>query len=335
MFVKYNSIENSYRERSYDNAFYHQEAADTLWNVTEKLDGTNFSFVVTADDIKPAKRSGLIHENEKFFGFQEIFLPLVSKARSLYDNLSYLTESGLWPSVVQIYGEYVGKGILNRVDYKEKCFYVFDIKVDGVFLDSDDVEKLCEKYGFKHVPVLFVGSVDQVKQFHDDWLKKEFNFNSTITLDEDHGILFTEKEVTNASEGFVIKPNKPLYEHTGSRVILKCKSAKFNETKTVKMPKKHVDISEKDNNVLGELSTYITQSRIFSVLSKFGELGAKDFSKVLKLFVVDVKEQYEQDNSTELYKECDNVSNIIQELNKLCACELRTDWLNLIDKSKE
>lgn len=48
MFSKYNSIENSYRNRSYDNAFYHPEAVNTLWNVTEKLDGTNFSFVVTA-----------------------------------------------------------------------------------------------------------------------------------------------------------------------------------------------------------------------------------------------------------------------------------------------
>ena len=45
--------------------------------------------------------------------FKKFFLPLVSKARSLYDNLSYLTESGLWPSVVQIYGEYVGKSIFK------------------------------------------------------------------------------------------------------------------------------------------------------------------------------------------------------------------------------
>lgn len=334
MFEKYNSIENSYRERSYENAFYHPEAANTLWNVTEKLDGCNFSIIVTADGTKPAKRSGFIQENEKFFAFQDIYLPLVSKAQDLYDDIAFMTEKGLAPNVVQIYGEYVGSNVLNRVDYKEKGFYVFDIKVDGTFLNYDDVEILCSKFGFNQVPLIFVGSVDEVKQFHDEWQEKEFTFNSTITLDENHGKLFTDKELTNIAEGFVIKPDNPLFETTGSRVILKAKSSKFKESKSVKQ-KKHVELTDKDNNTFAQLQSYVTESRICSIVSKSGELTAKDFGIILKLFVQDIKEQYESDVGSELYTNCDNVSSVIQMLNKECATELRKDWLNLIDNSKE
>lgn len=248
--------------------------------------------------------------------------------------MSYLSESGLKPKVVQIFGELVGSSILNRVDYKKKAFYGFDILVDGVYLNQADVELYLSMYGFNQAPVLFCGTVDQVKKFHDQWLEKEFLFNSTITLDDNHGILLEGNIVNNASEGFVIKPDKPLFETTGSRVILKCKSVKFSETKTVKK-KKHLQLSEKDEQVLEQLSSYATESRCYSVVSKLGELAASDFSKVLKLLFLDAKEQYEQDNETELHKECDKVSDVIQMMNKECATELRKIWLNLIDNSKD
>ena len=334
MFTKYNSIENSYRTKAFEEAFDHPEASSTDWSVTEKLDGTNFSIVVTKDSVQPAKRSGLIHENEKFFGYQDMYEPLKDKARDLYISVS--RKLGFQPEVVQIYGEYVGKGILNRVDYKEKGFYVFDIRVGSEYLNAEYVDILVSDAGFDPVPTFFVGTAEEVKDWHDKWLEKDFLFNSTITLDATHGLLDSEPTTLhNVAEGFVIKPDKALYATSGSRIILKCKSSKFKEKKSSgSEQKKHLDLSEKDAEVVNKLLELITESRVYSVVSKIGGVTTKDFGKVLKDMVADVKEDFEKEQQTELHLISDSIASIIQTLNKECSIEIRKHWLNIIDTNE-
>jgi RNA ligase (TIGR02306 family) len=71
------------------------------------------------------------------------------------------------PGNVILYGEVYG-GSVQSLDYgiakgKGIGFRAFGLKVDGKFLDWDEFEKVCAKYGVKTVPVLWRGPFSMAK----------------------------------------------------------------------------------------------------------------------------------------------------------------------------
>ncbi len=66
-FKKYNSIENAYQKVVLEQIIIHGFEKET-YVVQEKVHGANFSFFTDGKEVKIAKRTDFIEENEMFPG---------------------------------------------------------------------------------------------------------------------------------------------------------------------------------------------------------------------------------------------------------------------------
>lgn len=302
-FVKYNSLENSYRERFMSSIFDNTDY-EGIWYATEKLHGTNFSFLVTndANDVTPCKRSGPILENEKFYNYKVVF----DKYKELAKRISLFLDTD-----VQIYGEMVGPSIFNSPNYGEQDFYVFDIlkKTDDgyKYLPFYTVVTLCMKFGFKVVPVLgYFESKQEALKYHDEWEAKDFEFESILGK--------------GTAEGFVLKPNNSYELPSGKRVIIKCKTSKFSENKSKKTREKP-KLSPENLKDLDIFNDYLNENRLDSALSKIGNKeDPKIFSTLLKEIIQDILEDIEKD-------EIKINKSLGREFSKVVSNFLKKNWL--------
>jgi len=192
MFTKYSSITNSYDKR-YLSLVRETVPEDVAWEVTEKLHGANFSFLVSDGLIYHCSRN-MVLGPDKFYNHDEL---------SKYHEAIAMIFEDLTPSIecredlsIQIYGEYVGPTIQKGIDYGEPDFYCFDIKVKGGYLPQDIVRELCQKHGLKTVPLIFVGPLESALQINNEYnsriLNKSVNRGSSNRV--------------NICEGNVLKP---------------------------------------------------------------------------------------------------------------------------------
>ena len=273
-FIKYPSLENHYRK----NYLFKVESSDAIsgeWVATEKLHGANFSLWTDGVEVKAARRSGFIPEDESFYGHK----PVLEKYKPLILELY-----GFINKPFVLFGELVGEGIQKGVSYCEgKDFYVFDIAtvVDEQLIFADfseaNVQHL-ESLGFKVVPILGRGTYEQI-------LAIDNLFNSTFG------------EFT--AEGYVAKP---VVSHTlsnGSRVGIKSKNQKFSERKS---PSRNSEptISDEIKSHVEKSARYITDNRFDNVLSKEGEFDQKFIGKYIGLLVHDAFSDYIKDEGVEL-----------------------------------
>ena len=293
-FTKYNSIENSYREKEI-NEIRENIDENTIFTVTEKCDGSNFSFISDGNNVIVAKRTSVLN-NASLFDSDIMY-------ENYKDNVlklaRYLKNQNI--NEVQIFGEHFGglyngktdKGyskIQKRVQYIPYTdFIVFDILVtqnnNKYFLNWDEVKELATKFGFKVVPELFRGTFEEC-------LKYPNLFNTKIP--EMYGL---EPIEDNIAEGVVIKPLEDLRLKNGSRIIIKNKNDKFKEKGRGKLQKVQVQLNKEEKEILNEMTKYFEISRIQSVLSKGDvKLDWKQFGKLSGLFFKDALEDFIKDN---------------------------------------
>jgi len=329
IFKKFSSIENSYREKEIEK-IKKFEFDKKEWIVTEKIHGTNFSFISDGNDVKVAKRNSILNDNEisKFFD-ADIMLEKYSK--NVKELTKYLKKN-YNISQVQIFGEHFG-GIFNgktEKGYKRiqkevhyipfTDFIVFEILVtkndEQEFLDWDTTKELCNKFGFKVVPELFRGTFQECLEFKNDYLTK---------IPEMYGL---ENFEGNITEGNVIKPVKPLFFPSGERVILKNKNNKFKEKgKVKKLKNSNMNLSEEDKKWVKEISKYFEYIRIQNLLSKGDvKLEWKQFGKLSGLFFKDVLEDFIKDNS-DFEKLDKNIKKIIQKYAQIEAQNFIRDFM--------
>lgn len=312
-FIKYNSIENTYRE-AFVNKVEREGLSGGEWQVTTKIDGANFSFWCDGEQVKIAKRSGFIDAGENFYGCWEIY---AQYQQNILDMYSKLCSEG---DVMVVYGELFGKGILNRVDYGDgKYFAAFDIRINGALLRADEVFHHCYTFGIPHAPVLYTG------------LSLEVALASPVDTRDP---INPEAEGDNVTEGVVIKPVDPKHISNGSRVIFKKKSKKFleKESKPNKNKDKDKSLNEGQQKYLSVLSEYVTESRLKSLLSKFGEVTQKDFGKLMGLYTVDVLEDYQKDYSDNPKETTgDDWKGINKALQNEVSMLIRKNFVNIID----
>jgi RNA ligase (TIGR02306 family) len=146
LFSRYTDIENL---RNYPEAF----EAGELVSVTEKVHGANC-------------RVGLIESEWMAGSMNQRRRKPADISSSLYwkplndPNLVSLIVSIGGPLVIT-YGEIYGNGVQSLdYDLRTQEFSVFDIFVNGKFLDVDKLYSLCEKYSVRTVPVLYEGPFD-------------------------------------------------------------------------------------------------------------------------------------------------------------------------------
>ena len=299
IFKTYNSIENAYQTRVIDQIRL-QGFGDEVFIVQEKVHGANFSFFTDGKEIKIAKRTAFIEEDEKFYNAHQMLehyrknvIDLFEKVKTIYPDLE----------TVVIYGELFGGGYKHKevepvkdaikvqkgVEYApHNEFYGFDIKLNGTtYLDTDLVNQIFEETGFFYAKILFQGTLDEALKFPNV-------FDSKIPA-----WLGLPEIENNMCEGTIVKTLKTKYFGNGSRVILKNKNEKWTEkSKMVKkdLPaQKEVHFSENAQNIWEEIQKYATANRLNNVVSKIGEFEPKMIGKVIGLFAQDILEDFEKD----------------------------------------
>jgi len=292
MFKKYNSIENSYRIKEIEmikNSKFHNEK----FCVTEKVDGANFSAIIDKDgNVKYAKRSGLLNENESFYNWEQI----ADNYEENFKKIGTFLCSQNNCNTVQIFGELYGNKVQKRVKYLPKDevneFIMFDIRMNfdegdegySQYIPFNQLEIYSENFKIPLVPNLFEGSFEECLEYKNDY---------DSILARENGV---EVE-NNITEGNVIRPYEIDGKVGNNRVILKNKNEKFKEKKNKGKKIVKLELTEDQKKFIEEGSKYITESRLHGLFSK-GEVKKdwKQFNKISGLYIKDLWEDFEKDN---------------------------------------
>lgn len=157
--------------------------------ITEKIHGSNVRLGLVQDDdwrFMVGSHNVIVKESSRYWNM------LTEPVMNL---LSDLCNDGKKPVVV--YGEMFGKGVQD-LDYgcEEPELRVFDIMVDGRYLDWILVEDFCKYHGVKTVPLIYKGpfSWSSVRNFTDglSMVKHRSKFKSAFKGRE--GIVITPLE---------------------------------------------------------------------------------------------------------------------------------------------
>jgi len=320
-FTKYSSIENSYREAEVEKILNNVDP-NTTFVVTEKIHGTNLSFLVSEDGIQVAKRTSIISDNEKFYNadlmlekYRDSFTKLFSFLKSQYNSIQS----------IQVYGEHFGghyngesdkgfKKIQQEVQYIPFTdFIVFDIGINQIidgeevrkYLNWDQLKIYAQNFSFKHVPELFRGSFEDCLNYDNQYITKVPELYNLEPIENN----ITEGNVIKTLEDIRIGKNQ-------ERVILKNKNDKFKEKGKVKSKNKNTNITEEQRKWVDEITRYFEKNRLNAVFSK-GEVQKdwKQFGKIAGLFFKDAFEDFLKDNPEFLTQIDDKkVRKLIQNL---------------------
>lgn len=248
------------------------------WVATEKIHGTNFSFITNGADIKCARRNAILTKYDEFFNYQYILEQYKTKVFSLYSEMN--SRNLIKGEMIIIYGELFG-GIYPHPDvsrqnlrpiqfgvyYSPKYeFMAFDLFDGEDFLDFDVSQELAMIAKIPFTKPLIRGTYEEVAKYNS-------SFNSTI-----HSLLGypeipkTEQTQGNLAEGIVIKPVKNLRTSNGIRVIFKIRTQNFSERKKnpfkIAKHKAKTDPIKSGKHVTKDLLEFINVNRLTSILSK-------------------------------------------------------------------
>lgn len=306
-FKKFSSLENTYRTNLIEKVI--EEGIPTNdWIVTEKVDGANFSFWCDGEEVEVASRNQFV--DDTFYGCQEVIDEIAPKI------LAFCSDNN---TQIIIYGELYGDGIQKRVNYGKKSFVAFDVHCanSDTPVDKEFAIDLCERIGIPFAPVIFRGSFEECLAVNN-------TFKSLLTPEG--------YDVKNIAEGVVIEPVNPAWFRNGSRVYFKNKSEKFSEKKEKTKVAQELSLSEASQSVLHNLTSYVTESRVVSVISKIGKVGIKDFQRILGLTVQDAIEEYEKDTEANVKDVCgDEWKVVLNILNGWSANIVRSEFVKHID----
>lgn len=330
MFEKYSSLENHYNGKFIEKIRNAGFDVTEPWVAREKIHGTNFSIIIERDAVTCAKRTGPILPAEDFFGYEIVL-------KKYNDSIKAVQHTIKEGSSMQIFGEFAGGGIQKGVDYGEKDFYVFDILVktaEGTnqFVDDYMMEQICNTFGFKLAPLLGRGKFDDLIQLPNmlDVVVNDYNkLAEEDLLQANRKVWPVVVAEDNIAEGYVLKPCYPKFFPNGARVAIKCKNSKFSEkAKSDKPIKAKAVLTDVDKVALSTLAAYATLNRVNNVISKIGQVGPKDFGKVLGLTVQDILEEAGREEI--FITDADQPDVVKKELVTYVQGVIRPAWIELV-----
>lgn len=297
--LKFPSIENTYDQKNID--FWLRnfpELKDEKYLITSKIDGSNFSIIITKDEIKYASRNRVLEENDSFYNYKSV-AERYKRDINLFQK--HLIKFGL--DKIQITCELFGKSIFNRVEYfPEARLRILSVAINDNWLSPSALMTLVTAVGltglnnlnqvddtFSEALVLApkLARVNSLKEALEYSCLHKSRINNNINGD-------------NLEEGIVIQPYNKNYIFTnndgGEKIfILKSKNPAFAE----KMSAKNVDKIKEVNlsAITLSIDEYINESRVFSLFSKFGKMESlSDIPKYIKLIQEDVYQDYIKEN---------------------------------------
>lgn len=340
-FRKYPSITNSYLNSTIDHIISHGYDKEE-WCALLKVHGANVSIWVDNDhNIKIAKRTSFLDNNKKcawestvnttIDNIKNDIINAFEDLKTIYDDVKEIT----------FYGEFAGgnyphkdvkksnhaKKVQNGVFYAPfNFFYLFDIKVDGRFIDHDTVIDIAHKNNLIVAEYLYKGDFNKCLEYSnkfEDPLHKMFGLPS---MGED-----------NVCEGIVLKPIKPCFFENGKRCILKNKNDKFKENCGVRKNKikKVYEWSPEGKELLEVASTFINENRLRNVLSH-GDVDVSDikkaFNNIMKSFNIDINNDFMKEYGDK-FKCLELIEQklIKKNINIIVAGIIRTNWKDILN----
>lgn len=313
---KYQSIPNTYSD---SRVFYLDEVV-----VTEKVDGTNFSFGIYQDSWMMNSRNNMMWKKQhgreshvpQFDGFgavdrfKEIYM-----LDSLFENLEKIGK-------IMLFGEFYGPKIQKRINYSNNKDFVFfdafDMKSED-WIPWDEFVDICQQLGVAYVPVLHLGPPDS-KLFDKLALAKSVVASLNGFPDQ-------------ISEGIVIKGTTNQKDKHGERIIAKYKSDAFNEVKLSFGEKSKVNKKREDQDKViyatDLAKKYITMPRLDNCLEKMrGEnkpMSMKIIPDIISYMSDDsLKDMFEDDKSNNMFDE-----KAFRKAASRETVDLYKSWLNL------
>ncbi len=178
---------------------------DNTWEFTEKVDGMNMRVMFNGQDVTFGGRSDnaqipaeLFQRMQMLFQFEHP-LSVLKEVFGQEENLE-----------VVLYGEGFGAGIQKAgVGYGQtKDFVLFDVMINGMYLERNNVDDIAKKLGIKSVPIIGYGTLNDAIEM----VKKGFKSQWGDFI----------------AEGIVTRPTVELFTRRGERIITKVKYCDFN-----------------------------------------------------------------------------------------------------------
>lgn len=226
--------------------------------VQEKLDGTNM-------------RVGMV-DGVLFAGTRNRTIMRVNKIDPMYDAegdfgfIKFLRDNNIrnrffdhFPATnIIFYGEFIGPKIQKRISYgPDNYFKVFDVRLDGEFVEWDTVKELATIMRLDTVPELYRGAPAPTTF--------ELLVNAVSRTAELNGV-----DGPKIHEGIVIKPIPAKRDRKGEWLIAKFKNAAHEERASKKLHQS-TDTPEVLRGIDAFVKEFVTEGRLNHVLDHLKE----------------------------------------------------------------
>lgn len=288
---------------------------DKVCVAREMIDGANLSFVITKFEIGTARRRNLIGPLDEFFDYQNVVARYLPRLKMIQKSLE--------GRAIQIYGEYAIPKF-SKVDYGAWDFYLFGVRTDRVWSDSDVVQ-FAQTYAFKMPPLLARGTLQELLQ-----LPREFQSVVKGITEQNMYKMFEQRPpLDNTAEGFVIRPELETVFEGQDCVMVKCKSEKFKWNNLVAWGKRY-----EDPDILPVLTSLCKMKRVRRIFADYRHpIVKEDFYKLVSLVLEDTLEEAEYRD--EIIPEVHLPEDVLYDLRKYVERKLRAQWKNLVCVTKE
>ncbi len=171
------------------------------WRWTEKVDGTNIRVYWNPDVENQVVFAGREEKSQipplLIERLQELFPPVLFE--DLFSN-----------SAVTLYGEGYGGNIQGGGDYGAMNFILFDIVIEGIFLEHRSVLSVADQLGIQTVPTIGFGTLPDAVRMVKNGFFSRWRWQGSFQ-----------------AEGVVATPVVELLDRTGNRIITKIKYRDF------------------------------------------------------------------------------------------------------------
>ena len=276
-----------------------------------KLHGTNSGIIISSDEIYFQSRNTIIDVENDNMSFAKYMTPYKNKILAFVKTLI-----GCDGKIVKIYGEWVGKGIQDKVAIAEleKMFVIFAVKIDDIWLNDKELKEV-------KMPDL---RIYNILDYPTEEIEIDFNDPSRVLDALEKMALDIEAEcpvakafgVNGIGEGAVLICITPGWE--SSKYWFKVKGDKHKGTKNTRIVQ--VDV-EKMNSVQEFVDAVLTESRLKQGLEQLRIQGLNLERKNLGVFLKWINEDIVKEESDTL-----QASNLtLKDVNALISKNAR-DW---------
>lgn len=174
---------------------------DNVWFGTEKVDGTNIRVMWDGNSVTFGGKTDNAHLHA------DLVRSLSDQFATIQQRQKFAEKFG--GKQVCFYGEGYGAGIQKGggLYRQDKGFVLFDVMIDGVWLNIGSVKGIAESFGVEMVPTVIEGTLEELIAFVES--KPKSNYGDFVM------------------EGVVARPACVLLTNVGDRIITKIKVKDF------------------------------------------------------------------------------------------------------------